>query len=432
MTTVIYVHGTGVREADYRQGLETLTAHLEPLAKTVRVSGLYWGGTLGTQLHFRGASIPHYGSTRAAGVTSLAASPPMPDPAAAEEVLWDSLDRDPLFEFRLLGKPAGPLAPNAESLEPALFLALREPLDETQAGRELLKLLEQSGLLAAFHQARTLVGGAELVRRALLVESPERTITLARAVVATLLALDPISDSTAVLDALDRLASAPEERNRWVLLLAKHLNGENRGPLAFVKGAWDAVVAGVVAGGAALASPWIIRRRRRSITDLGSPAVGDILWYQARGAVLRRLLRTEIARFATDGPVVLAAHSLGGIACVDTLLEKPEPAVKLLIMAGSQAPYFYEIGALTCRPLPQHTEPPELSRPLPHELPKEFPAWLNFFDPQDLLGYWAAPVFGNKATDHELDNGLRFPAAHSGYWRNPALWDIAIPRIASL
>jgi hypothetical protein len=61
------------------------------------------------------------------------------------------------------------------------------------------------------------------VRRALLVESPERTITLARAVVATLLALDPISDSTAVLDALDRLASAPEERNRWVLLLAKHL-----------------------------------------------------------------------------------------------------------------------------------------------------------------------------------------------------------------
>ncbi len=432
MTTVIFVHGTGVREIDYRDGLETISKQLEPLAKSVRVQGLYWGGTLGTQLHFRGASIPQYDTTRAAGVTSLAPAAPTPNPAAGEEVLWDSLDRDPLFEFRLLGKPAGSLAPNSEILEPPLHLALQGPLDTTQAGRDLVAFLKQTGVLSAFDRARALVAGADLVRRALFVETPERTITLARAVVATLLAIDPVPPSAEVTDALDRLAGAPEERNRMALLLATHLNGENRSPLSFAKGAWDAVVAGIVAGGAALTSPWIIRRRRRSITDLGSPAIGDILWYQTRGAALRRLLRAEIARFAQDGPVVLAAHSLGGIACVDTLLEKPEPAVKLLVTAGSQAPYFYEIGALACRALPEHSKPPQLSRPLPHDLPAAFPSWLNFYDPQDLLGYWAAPVFGTKASDHELDNGRRFPAAHSGYWRNPALWDVARPVIAAL
>ena len=73
-------------------------------------------------------------------------------------------------------------------------------------------------------------------------------------------------------------------------------------------------------------------------------------------------------------------HSLGGVACVDLLVEAALPQVELLVTVGSQAPFFYEIDALQSLrfgvPLPEH-----------------FPRWLNVYDLRDFLSYVAAGVF---------------------------------------
>ncbi|MGI3202141.1 hypothetical protein ACRJ4W_34710 [Streptomyces sp. GLT-R25] len=155
-------------------------------------------------------------------------------------------------------------------------------------------------------------------------------------------------------------------------------------------------------------------RRRSAITRATHPAAGDILRYLARGdshrAHLADLVRAQLS------PVVLLCHSLGGIIAVDTLVTRSLPQVTLLVTAGSQAPFLYETGAL-----------PSLRHPQP--LPPSFPAWLNIYDPRDLLAFAAQPLFRTHATDVPLLSGQPFPHSHSAYWTNPALYEAVARRL---
>src|SRR5262249_28293759 len=113
--------------------------------------------------------------------------------------------------------------------------------------------------------------------------------------------------------------------------------------------------------------------------------------------------------------VILLAHSLGGIACVELLILESLPEVKILITAGSQSPLFYEIGALgSLKP----------GASLPDHFPRH---WLNLYDPCDFLGYIAAPVFPTsperEITDVRVNNKEPFPQAHTSYWNTKAVWD---------
>ncbi len=81
-----------------------------------------------------------------------------------------------------------------------------------------------------------------------------------------------------------------------------------------------------------------LKRGRGLISDFTNPMVGDILLYQGRGQKIRGLIESYITE--AEPPVVLLAHSLGGVACVDLLAEKQLSKVKLLVTVGSQAPYF--------------------------------------------------------------------------------------------
>jgi len=143
------------------------------------------------------------------------------------------------------------------------------------------------------------------------------------------------------------------------------------------------------------------------LSDVTCPVAGDILLYQSRGAAIRRFIRDQIT--AVQGPVVLLAHSLGGIACVDLLVLEPLPTVKGLVTVGSQAPLLYELDCLTSR---RFGEP----------LPDHFPPWLNLYDRHDFLSYIGAEVFPDQVTDVEVTSGQPFPVAHSAYWSNPAVW----------
>jgi hypothetical protein len=168
---------------------------------------------------------------------------------------------------------------------------------------------------------------------------------------------------------------------------------------------------------AVLGTRHLLERRGR-YTDWIIPAVGDVLVYQGHGQAIRDRI---VSSLPGDGPVVLLAHSLGGVACVDLLATTDLARVELLVTVGSQAPFFYEMGALQ-------------GLPYGKALPGHFPHWVNIYDPRDFLSYVAEGLFAAGAprgvTDVRVNNHQQFPRSHSGYWTNPQTWDAIVPLLA--
>jgi pimeloyl-ACP methyl ester carboxylesterase len=151
-------------------------------------------------------------------------------------------------------------------------------------------------------------------------------------------------------------------------------------------------------------------RKRVLLTSAASPAAGDIMVYLARGDAIRQHIADTVA--ALDDGVVLLAHSLGGVACVDLLATAAPANVRGLITVGSQAPYLHELGAL-----------PGLAPGA--ALPETFPVpWINVLDRRDLLSFLAEPVFGDRVRDVEINSRAPFPRSHSAYFGNPALYAV--------
>jgi pimeloyl-ACP methyl ester carboxylesterase len=169
---------------------------------------------------------------------------------------------------------------------------------------------------------------------------------------------------------------------------------------------------GVFADVAKTVATPLIRRKREQFSESAAPAAGDILLYQARGGLIRNYIRRRVKQVVKEngGDVILLAHSLGGIACVDLLATTQLPVVKKLITVGSQASFLYEINALW-------------SLRYGESLPSNFPEWLNLYDPYDFLSYLVAPVFKRETVrDCRIESGQPFPESHSAYWNNPDTW----------
>lgn len=161
-----------------------------------------------------------------------------------------------------------------------------------------------------------------------------------------------------------------------------------------------------------------LRQKQEAVAEPLHRMIGDILLYQTRGDAIRAYVRRRILESAGAGPIVVAGHSLGGVAAVDVLAaEDLRAQVRLLVTLGSQAPLLYEVGALhsvaTGRPLPLHVPP-----------------WLNIYDSADFLSYVGEGVFGpERITDLEISNGRVPWRAHNAYWDNPQVWAAIFARV---
>jgi len=140
-------------------------------------------------------------------------------------------------------------------------------------------------------------------------------------------------------------------------------------------------------------------------------------------AVIRSFIREEIGKY--PGPVVLLGHSLGGIACVDLLLESDPPKVPLLVTIGSQAPLLYEVNALSGMPYDPNAK-----------LPSTFPKWLNVYDRDDLLSYVGGKLFPDWVEDFHAGSGIPFPDSHGAYWRDNngknEVWDKIVKTLKNI
>ncbi|MFD8634620.1 MULTISPECIES: hypothetical protein [unclassified Streptomyces] len=452
----LFVHGTGVRRERHDSLFGLVRERLAGRFPGADVDSCYWGDRFGADLGAGGRSVP-----------GLRPGPEA-EGADAETAAWALLIADPLCEVRVLAEAGwegdqdddgfampGVRPEGARVL--GLLAALRDEFPPTAAGALAGRASERAdagpagdgagashgtGVAAAAHAAYTtgaapgvdgsraaraaggggelgalsrgtglgvrlpgavdlVAGSAEVARaggRAVDAgQAAELATVLARAVTAAALASAGVeADCTGA------------ERDRLVELLTTRLGGDARVP-----GGRAAAVLGRLA--LRVTTQPLLNAWRGSLTVGATPALGDILRYQARGHALREFLRAEIT--SRPGPTVLIGHSLGGIALVDLLAlaaarGEPVPGVELLVTVGSQAPFLYELGALTA------LEPGE-------KLPYRFPRWLNVYDRQDVLAYLAAPVFPGdpRISDHEVGSRQPFPACHSAYWKQNTLYE---------
>jgi len=390
MSTVIFVHGTGIREPVFARLFGRVQSELRRRRPELDVQPCYWGGAEGARLWHGGGSVPGYDATR--GIA--------PGPQDEEIALWNLLYQDSLWELRIFAmtSPAGRDLPPGRPRPADMLDASVQALDPSG---DLAAALAAAGLAGTFEPARAVIATSPVYRQALAAAGDSigaLRLAVARAIVAEALAEHEDADTPVVPDAA--------ARDQVVRLLAKDLGGQERGV--------PDLVADPVRGHALRLATVRARRLRGALTDAADPSAGDVLLYQARGDRIRAFIAKRVATAAE--PVVLLTHSLGGIAAVDLLATRPLPSVRLLVTVGSQAPFLYEIGALSSL---AHDDP----------LPAHMPAWLNIYDPDDLLSYVGAPLFPGQVEDVEVSNGQPFPQSHIAYWANPKVWDAIVSRL---
>jgi hypothetical protein len=385
--TLLYVHGTGVRQAAFEVSAARIASGLARTNPDVQMRPCLWGDTYGAKLRLDGVSIPEY-EPSAAGA------------AKAEEnvALWDLLARDHLFELRELA------ASIPHGVDPPLIvqakLEIRSAVEQLAGDANLLAGLTPfaaSGYWAdaveSVSKANELQQAIDAVRTAL---APLR-FAIARAIVASL----QVRLADASMPGLPKPV-----RDDLVRVCVDRLGGPEGG------GLMNWFTSRLVGLGLSWATAKA-RRKREALYGVAAPTAGDVVMYQARGDAIRDFIESRIK--ACEGEVVVLAHSLGGIACVDLLIKKHLPQVSSLATVGSQAPFLYEINALG-------------SLPFGEPLPPHFPtSWMNFYDCNDLLSYKAGTVFKGRAKDVEVSSGQPFPQSHSAYWDEQVFWDRLAP-----
>jgi hypothetical protein len=397
MTTVLFVHGTGVRKDAFEISFTKIAAELSK-RPNVSAKPCYWGH-LGSELHAGGVSIPEYDTTRALGEDDgvLATSG-----EEYEVALWGILYEDPLYELRVLAvRQETTQQCITGQLQPGAVLAQRAESFEVPTA--LGQLLRDGGIDKQFDSARQSVTSSEPYRVALETASnglAEYRAAIGRAFIAKAAALVEQGGFPARVTLDAQLRGAIERA------LIEVLGGEERSLRGWVKEQLGGLVLRVGTRQGV--------RRRGAITDAAHPATGDILLYQARGQQIQDFIRQQIVN--APKPRVLLAHSLGGIACVDLLVAEPLE-VQLLVTVGSQAPFLYEINALQSLPFGQG-------------LPAHFPRWLNIYDLRDFLSYKGEKVFPGKVRDVKVDNRQPFHWSHSAYWSNEQVWQAIAEELA--
>ncbi len=391
--TLVFVHGTGVRQAGYAATLGSIDQGVRARVPGVRVVGADWGDKFGVPEDVGPALPPGLQARDVTGGMALTDA----DQAAAK---WALLTDDPLFELRLIGglEPAQSvsfgLLPEQIILDRLNQLRLAPPTgpDSGVSDEELARAI------GWVRDAPELVAAVQAVGTA---DEAELADVIASAIVARVLAEHRFDEAgTGPAIALDGAARdalvtrlgqaiAPNGTRGWVADKLK------KAMIGFVERRATAAVAG----------------RRAGLMGASIPAIGDILYYQRRGEQVRQLVADTLSQ--AEPPVVAVGHSLGGIILVDLLSGPQPPAVRKLITAGSQAPLFYLIDALA-------NLRPGAAQPVP------FTPWLNIYNPQDFLSFCAERVFPGAPgiSDTAVDPGVPFPASHSAYWHHGPVYDL--------
>ncbi|MBE9144292.1 hypothetical protein IQ236_13845 [Planktothrix mougeotii LEGE 06226] len=402
---VVFVHGTGVREPAYTRSFNTISDKLKAKDSNLRLHRCYWGESCGTKLNKGGITIPNFDTPRDAIDDNL---------SDEEEItlgLWKLLYQNPLAELQILSSKIDSQQKELEvdpPWKPSPSEELRQRIRKLHSSSSLYEKLEQAGIAKVFNEACTVVvqnrDYQKVIKSAqsLLDALDEYSLAIARAIVAKSVVLLESEYDDPTLSLNDDL------RDEIVLQIAEKL-GDNT-PWRIHEIPKNVLINSFI--GLCFNH---LQGNRHTESEKYSKGIGDILMYQARGQKIRDYIRDIITPL--PGPVVLIGHSLGGIACVDLLLEKNPPQVHLLITVGSQAPLLYELNALVGMEYSPNAT-----------LPPNFPRWLNIYTKNDLLSYVGGKILAG-VEDEKVEIKEPFPKSHGAYWTNDEMWDKVLERM---
>lgn len=417
---VIFVHGTTVRDVSKSMAeIRKRSARILDLGDG-DVVAVEWGRKVGPPArNFIPALPPEY-STRAAMEYEDEGDP-------SEADVWALLMADPSVELRMLaaersgeegsasaGFAVGGQPPSQEVTQKLKDLAPPQPeLEHAEIAAHdfqtaLKHLLDSAATVDA---VATATGAAD----------PELSEALANSLVARMLVLaspDPWRRAEG------RAELPTGEESSDLLPPAAALDAEIRTALvsAVLSGLGSSARGGNIfkRWGGAMASRVAVSKRAELMAPLAH-FLHDVTFYLSNRDIIQGEIIDSIEAAGANRPVVVLAHSLGGIAAVDLLSKADAPQTDLLVTVGSQAPLLYLMDALAdlkpdgsdCRP----------------KVP-----WLNIYNRDDLLAFCAQQVFPDVPgiMDRAIDAKVPFPAAHSAYWRVDEVYELIRQSMADL
>lgn len=369
-TTIMFVHGTGVRSEGYEKAYAVIAPNIQKLG--FQAAKCIWGDDYGSR--FGGVALPSY----------------LPEQEQKNIAMWEMLLQDPFAELQLLET-----APDAEGLSnhgDVLWdkLLLHTPGESAYVQMRKLNL-DPFWLFAFERLTKDSKNRWEILVKRAAQPDGQFELALSRCLAANM-----------IRAAEEQWMIPPdgEDRDELVQALVDDLGGTARGFMGNVLK--------IAMGLFTPAATSVLRWTRDAWSAGASPVIGDILMYQARGQAIRDCIRDTIE--AQKGPTVVLGHSLGGIATVDLLLTADLPQVKALITVGSQSSYLYEINALYGL---------EKGKTWPDRFPGK---WLNIYDPNDFLSYPAEGILPGRVKDFCNKSQQPFPESHSAYWRSREVW----------
>lgn len=401
MPTILFVHGTGVRAEGYERTLASISSWVEktPEMKPFQLGRCLWGESHGSRLIEGGRTIPGYNQSNL-------------DEAEREILLkWWLLCQDPGYQIDRLWEDR---CQKLTQLDRTSWLQKHESIANYHPSKETSRHLVECQSIDFWADAFSAITSRRQWREAAPSKHggtpnnfyPKFARCTAEAIVAELM----LAGFNAGVPAMNW-----DQRDALVESILDDLNARFQGVFDWIKSIASNVSLMAYAAGDHLISGISPRPAlRKWVTSNSIDKFGDILYYQAHGQRIRDFIGRRIE--ASAPPVIVLAHSLGGIASVELLVQRDlSNCVKALITVGSQSPIFHEMNCL--KTLERTLECPNPT------LPAHFPPWLNIYDPNDYLSYAAAPVFGDtRVTDCKILSRQPRLMAHSTYLNHPEVW----------
>jgi hypothetical protein len=168
----------------------------------------------------------------------------------------------------------------------------------------------------------------------------------------------------------------------------------------------------------------VIRNRRQAAQRNASRFMGDAFIYardrgtRARpGKIIQEVLQALRTERRPGEPLIVMTHSMGGNILYEILKTyDPELQVDFWIAVGSQVGHFEDMK-LFC------ASDPDIRHPRKVPKPENVKHWFNVYDPGDVIGFLAEPVF-EGVRDIRYSTGESALTAHAAYFHQPAFYKL--------
>jgi hypothetical protein len=226
----------------------------------------------------------------------------------------------------------------------------------------------------------------------------------------------------------------------WMKTAAQGLAQVASKTVSAITGAAAGALTGAVAGGALSGVPGTtLRVLRPLVTQRAGVFLGDAFVYLAQrgsreqpGDIIKTVIgaieQAEQQKTATDNRLIVIAHSMGGNIIYDLLTHyRPDLKVDLFVTVGSQVAVFKELGLYKeDESFQSSTTPrPRIAKP------QNVGAWMNVFDPLDVLGFAVEAVY-EDTKDFAYSNEATVLNAHTLYFLRPKFHQRLRARMAEI